>query len=463
MYDVAILGGGPGGYVAALRAAARGAKVCCVEADRLGGACLNVGCIPTKTMLHASRLLWDIRSAGDLGLIVAPPQVDQDAFLARVANVVTGLGKGVEFLLKARKVDVVCGRGRLIDAHTIAVETSDGTEDIAAESLILATGSRAARPSMLPWDSGRIITTDEATTAAELPESVLILGGGVIGCEFATIYSELGIPTTIVEMLDSLAAGLDQDAGRAILKSLEQRDVRVHVGTKATAVTAHGNAVTAELDSGESVAAAMVLAAVGRTADIDRIGLEDVGIETDGGVIVVDDRCRTNLESVYAVGDVAETRQYAHLASRMGVIAADNATGHEARDSRSVVPSGVYTHPQVATVGMSEHQARDDGRDIRVGRFPYVASGMAQIAGQTEGQVKILAEADGGKILGGVVIGPHATEVIHEIALAMHGGLTVEQVAETIHAHPSFSEAVGEAADAWMDLALHGGRAGTPR
>ena len=457
-YDVIVLGGGPGGYPAALRAALRGAKTCCIEADKLGGTCLNVGCIPTKAMLHASEIYHNISCASQFGFSDARAGVDGQAYMARVAKVVAGLRKGVEGLLKARKVEVIRGRGRLESADTVAVETNDGSEQIQAGAIIIATGSRPACPGFLPTDlptgqagSPRIMTTNEATTAEELPESVIIIGGGIIGCEFATIYAELGIPTTVIEMLDRLVANLDPDASKIIARSLKKRGATVLTGSKIVGVKADDSSVTVETEDGKTVEASCAIAAVGRKANIENIGLEEVGVELEGGVIRVDDCCRTNVEGVYAVGDVAETRQYAHLATRMGVIAADNATGHAARDDRTVVPAGVYTHPEVAAVGLTEEK----GENVRVAAFGLRASGIAHAYGEIDGQVKIIADAQTGKVLGGLVIGPHATDVIGEITLAIRNGLTVENIAAAIHAHPTFAEAVLETAEAWLGLPLH--------
>ncbi len=450
-YDVIILGGGPGGYAAALRASLRGAKVCCIEADKLGGTCLNVGCIPTKAMLHASEIYHQSNHASAFGLNCSCAGVDGQEYMARVAKVVAGLRKGVEGLLKARKVDVLRGKGRLTAPDTISVETDDGSEQVKANSIIIATGSSPARPGFLPWDSPRIMTTNEATTAESLPESVIIIGGGVIGCEFATVYTELGVETTVIEMLDGLVANLDAEASKIIARSLKKRGATVLTSSKIVSVKADDSSVTVETENGKTIKAACAIAAVGRIPNTEDIGAEDIGVELDGGIIRVDDRCRTNVDGVYAVGDAAETRQYAHLATRMGIVAADNATGNDARDDRAVVPAGVYTHPEVAAVGLTEEQ----GENVRVSVFPLRASGIAHAYGEIDGQVKIVADTETGKILGSLVIGPHATDVIAEIALAMRHGLTVENIAETIHAHPTFAEAVLETSEAWLGLPLH--------
>lgn len=453
-YDIAVLGAGPGGYVAALRAALRGARVCCIESAELGGSCLNRGCIPTKAMLHASDLLTHAARFAEFGLACQKPSVNPEAFMARVAKVVVGLRQGVDFLLKKRKVDVIAGHGRLTSRDTLLVRTASGEVPVQAKSIIIATGSRPVRPGFAPWNSGRVMTTDEAATANGLPESILIVGGGVIGCEFATIYSELGIPTTLIEMLDRLVFKLDDEVSAAITRSLERRRVKILTGARIAKLTATDTGIVAEMETGPAVQAACALVAVGRAPNVENLGLEQAGIALDGAVIKVDDHCRTNVGHIYAVGDAAEMRQYAHLASRMGIVAADNATGHPNLDTRSVVPEVVYTHPEAATVGLSEREAREKYPDVRVARFPYSAVGMARAYGDPEGGVKIIAEP-GGRILGAAVIGRNAYEIIQEFTLALRHELTVEKIAETIHPHPTFNEAVHEAAEAWLGLPLH--------
>lgn len=455
MYDVAILGAGPGGYVAALRAAMRGAKVCIIEEKYLGGTCLNVGCIPTKAMLHASDIFHQTLNAKEFGINVAAPKVDDAAFMQRVSKVVKNLTSGVRFLLKKRSVEVVNGKGKLTGKDTITVKTKDGTQEIKAKSIIIATGSRAAKPAFLPWDSDRLMTTDEATTSDSLPKSILILGGGVIGCEFATVYSELGIETTLVEMLDSLVGNLDADISKSVTKSLKKRGVNILTSTKLVSVEPQADKVTAKLEDGSEVTAEKILVAIGRKPNIENIGMKELNIELDNGIIKVDQRCRTNIDNIYAIGDVAETMQYAHLASRMGIIAADNITGKDSSDDRDIVPTGIYTHPEAASVGLSEIQAKEKCPNVKISKFPYTASGIAQAYGKTEGMVKLMADPQLGEILGAVVIGQHATDIIQEITLAMKNELTVEEIANTIHPHPTFTEAVGEAAEGWEGLPLH--------
>ncbi|HET6427834.1 MAG TPA: dihydrolipoyl dehydrogenase [Phycisphaerae bacterium] len=458
-YDVAVLGGGPGGYAAVLRAALRGARVCCIESGQLGGTCLNAGCIPTKAMLHASGLFADCGHAAPMGIDIDGARVNGTTFMARIADVTAGLRKGLGVLMNRRGVDVIAGRGRLAGPDRIEVAADGGTIEVAAGAIILATGSRPVRPRWLDWTCPHILTTDEATRLPSLPESILIVGGGIIGCEFATVYGELGVPTTVIELTDRLVPMLDETSARAVALSLKKRKVLIHTGAKVRRVIPTEDGVAVEIDPGQTLQAARVLVAVGREANIDQIGLEEVGVETAGGVIRVDDRCRTNVDGIYAVGDAAETRQYAHLAFRMGVVAADNATGHDAADDRTVVPIGVYTHPEVAAVGMSEQRAvqhcRESGEELKIGRFPYQASGLAQAQGRPVGEVRLFGDGRTGSLLGAVVIGYRATEVIQELALALRQGLTVADLAGTIHSHPTYVEAVGEAAETFLGLPLH--------
>ena len=453
-YDAAVLGGGPGGYAAALRVAKRGGKVCLIEADLVGGTCLNRGCISTKAMLHASKLAYDISRASRFGLKVDKPTVDGPALTKRTNQIVKGLRNGVLSTLKAKGVDLIAGRGRLTGPDTIEVQTADGSQLIQARSIILATGSRPAVPEMFDFTSPRIFTTDGATCADDLPESVIIVGGGIIGCEFATIYSELGIKTTLVEMLDSLVAELDGEVSKEITSSLTRRKVEILTSTKITSVQADDQQVTCTLNDGMELIAKRMLVATGREPNIEDIGLYAAGVELADGVISVDSRCRTSVDRIYACGDVAEQLQYAHMASRMGIIAADNAMGVEASDDRTIVPVCMYTHPEVASVGISEADAANQ-TERKVSRFSYRASGIASAYGEAEGEVKLIADAKTNKLLGGLIIGTRATDMIAELTLAIRAGLTASDIARTIHPHPSFSEGVGESAEAMLGLGLH--------
>ena len=450
-YDMVTIGGGPGGGSAARQVSRRGGRACIVEASRLGGVCLNIGCIPTKAMLAASDLAWRMRSAGRFGIAPVEPKVDGPAFMRRVAEVVAELAGRSEAAVRASKqIDLIRGRGRLMDAHTVAVDTPEGEKLVTARAIVIATGSSAARPGFLPWESPRLMTTDEAVTASDLPASVIVMGGGVIGCEMATVYCELGIPTTVIEMLPGLLPGLDDEAGQAATASLTERGATILTGRKVLEMSDAGDGVVAKLDDGTEVRAAAALVAVGRKPNIDALGLEQVGVRVAGGIIPVDDRCRTNVEGVYAIGDVAERRQYAHLADRMGVVAGENVMGIDLADDRAVVPVGAYTHPEAASVGLTLAEAKQQHASARVFRYSYAHAGMALASGETHGQVKIVADADSGRIYGALWIGPHAIDMIQEVSLAMRHGLTMAQLYHTIHAHPTFQEAAMLAAEGWV-------------
>jgi dihydrolipoamide dehydrogenase len=456
-YDVAVLGAGPGGYVAALRAAILGAKTCIIEKKYIGGTCLNVGCIPSKALLHTAEIFSHLNRASEYGLATGgTPTVDFPKVMARTRKIVTQLTGGVGQLLKARKVETIMGTGKLLGDGRLEVTREGGaTETISAESIIIATGSAPARPQMFPFDGQHVVTTDETTCNDYLPDEVIIVGGGIIGCEFATVYSELGRKVTLVEMLDSLCAGLDADIAREIVKSLKKRGVTILTSTKITAMKVEGEQVVASIENKADIRAGMALIAVGRVPVLAGIGLEAAGVEMNGRLIKVDAACRTNVPGLYAIGDCASAMQFAHVASRMGNVAAENACGQRSCDDLRVVPAGIYTHPEVATVGHSEAGAKAAGFEIKVAKFPLTASGMAQAYGDTAGLTKIIAEAKTGEILGALCIGQHATDMIHEIALAMKNELTVDEIAELIHAHPTFAETVGETAELWIGKPVH--------
>lgn len=453
MFDIAVLGGGPGGYVAALRGALRGGRVCLIENKHLGGTCLNVGCIPTKAMLHASEIYHQTKSSSGIGIVANDIQLDQAAFTGQISKVVTNLRKGVGFLLQKRGVEVINGTGIITAANTINVDCEDGNREIQAKNIIIATGARPVKPDFLPWNCERVITTDQATTATSLPKSIVILGGGVIGCEFATAYAELGIAVTVIEMMDTLVPDFDDDIVKAITKSLKKRKVKLLTGARLDEVKVNDDSITA-IVGGKEIQADQLLAAIGRMANVEGIGLENIGIQLEGGVIKVDSKCKTNIENVYAIGDVAEKIQYAHLASRMGIVAADNAMGFETCDARDIIPNGIYTHPEIASVGLSEKQALEQFPEAKVASFPYRAAGMAQAYGQIDGMVKLIGKADGA-IIGAVIVGPHATDNIQSVTIAMRNGLKIENLAHTIWGHPTFAEGVGEAAEMWLGLPLH--------
>lgn len=438
---------------AAKQAASRGARVCLIEQNVLGGVCLNVGCMPTKAMLHAAEVFYEAGRMHELGFTPVMPRVEPGRFMLRVHHIVKQLlDDAYRGLEQYETITLFEGRGRLISEHELAVEP-DHQDDvrIQADAIVIATGSSPVMPDFLPWESGRVMTTNEALSAQSLPESVLIMGAGVIGCEFACLYSELGIEVTLVEMKESILSLLECDCiSREVHGQLESRGVQICTGTKVRGMAADESGITTKLSSGQSVRSAYALVSVGRQANVAKIGLENAGVTVEEGIIAVDEQCRTNVSHIFAAGDVAETRQYTHLANRMGLIAGDNAAGHANADDRGVVPIGIYTHPNVALVGLTEIQARRMYEDIEVFEAEYARSGTAIAYGQTRGLVRVVVQGLTGKLLGAVWIGPRATDMIHETALALRQGLTVKDVMDTIHAHPTFSEIITDALSPWM-------------
>jgi dihydrolipoamide dehydrogenase len=450
-YDVAIIGAGPGGYTAALRAAQRGASVVLIDKSHPGGTCLNAGCIPTKALLHASAMAFSPAAAKRAGIEFAAPTIDGEAVMARVAKIVAGLRKGVHQLLKARKVTFLVGSARLTGPDVIVVDSNEGDLAIEANRIIVATGASPVRPGWASWGSPRIMTTDEAMTASVLPESIIIIGGGVIGCELATAYAELGIETHLVELTPALLPGLDADISNIVTRSLKKRKVQLYVGTGVDSLAGAEEAVTATLSGGQVLTASHALVAIGRQANIGGLGLETLGVNIADGRIVVDEQCRTSVEGLYAVGDVACSKHYAHVASRMGLIAAMGATDGELADELSLVPECIYTHPEAAAVGYTQA----DDAAIAVRQVPISACGIAQAYGEIDGMVKLFIDTASRQIRGGVIIAPHATELISTITLAIRQGLTVEAFANLVWPHPTFAESLGEAAEAYLGYPLH--------
>jgi len=460
-FDAAVIGAGPGGYAAALRLAAHGARVVLIERDRLGGVCLNRGCIPTKTLLQASGLCAELRRAGRWGLHVGRIGLDWAQLMRHKDAVIARLRKGLEGLLARRRVHCIAGQARILEPGVVLAETADGPVRIHARNIVLATGTSPAVPTGIVVDHRRVLTTDDALTLAEPPDSLLVIGGGTNGVEFATIFSELEVQVTVVEMLDRLMPAVDPDVGAELARSLKRQGAAVLCGKQVRAIEPTATHVVSTLSDGMTIETSCVLLAAGRRVCLDDLGLESLGLERDGPFVRIDAHCRTSVPGLYAVGDITGKAQYAHVAYRQGLVAADAITGLETTEDYRVVPAVAYTHPQVAQVGLSEQAARAAGYDVVVAKFPLTASGAAQAADQTSGFCKLIATRPGGasseqgKLLGAVLVGPHAAETIHELVLAIKYGHTVEQIAEAIHAHPSFAEAISECADAILGRPLH--------
>ncbi len=449
-YDVAVLGAGPGGLPAAKQAARRGATVCIIEQNQIGGVCLNVGCMSTKALLNVSEIYHKSRSQSVLSLTQCAKDYNGQNIMSALEAIINRLRDMTQDGLdKFDNIDLLYGRGTLVDRNSIIIETDHENETVCADSIIIATGSSPVLPDFLPWESDRLLTSNEALTSSELPESIVIIGGGVIGCEFACIYSELGIPATVIEMKSDLLPSLDcPDASEAAMEILTERSVKVMTGSKVEQIEASKETVAVKLEKDETVTAQYALIAVGRIPNSAGIGLSntDVNVSEDG-VIEVDNHCRTSVPNIYAAGDVADKRQYTHLSNRMGKIAGDNAAGADNSDDFELVPIGVYTHPNISVLGLTEKQARQKYDNIAVLETDYAQSGTAICYHQAYGKLKLMVKEDTGKILGAVWIAPHSTDMIHEILLAMDTDLKVDRLCELMHAHPSFQEAIADAVE----------------
>jgi dihydrolipoamide dehydrogenase len=454
MTRILVLGGGPAGYVAAGRAAQLGAEVTLVEAREIGGTCLNRGCIPTKAMVAGARRLHAAREAAAFGVHTGPVSLDFPAFMARKDAVTAQLRDGVAHLLKARKVEVVAGRATLADPGRLVLE--DGRE-LTGDAVILASGSEPVRMGLFDWSDPRLMTSDELLTIDHVPESLLIVGGGVIGCEFASVFARLGTEVTVVEMLDQLLPGEDKRTGRTLQQAFKKNGIAAHVKTAVEAAAGSEAGVTVTLAGGRELTAARVLVAVGRRPLSAGMGYAEAGVEIDArGFVVSDETCRTTLEGVFAAGDVAGPPLLAHWAYHQGMIAAENAvTGAALECDRSLVPNCVFSSPEVASCGLTEDAAAAAGVAHEVAQVRFGGNSKAVIEGEPDGFVRVVCEPGGGRVLGASLIGPHVTELVHELALAVHSGLTLADVAATIHAHPTLAESVGEAALGGIGRGVH--------
>jgi len=454
-FDLIVIGSGPGGYVAALRAAQLGAGVALVEERELGGVCLNRGCIPTKAILESARLLSHLKHAAQFGLKTGSAEVDYPAVMKRKDGVVSRLRGGLGLLLRNARVEVAAGRARVLDAHTVEVMGPDASTRIEGRKLLVAAGSEPARPKIFPFDNPRVMTSDEALALTQLPASVLIVGGGYMGCEFASMWAEFGSEVTLVEMLPSLLPPADADVSKEVERSLVRQRVKVLTGTTVEKMAAGADKVAAELSGGKSVETDFALVAVGRKLNSDLDGLASLGVRLEAAAVRVDPLGRTNVDDLYAIGDVTGKVMLAQYASEQGVIAAEHLFGGEPHpEALDAVPSCVFTIPEIASVGLTEAEARRSSGDIRVGRFPLAALGKAVASSDTTGFVKVIGDATD-TILGVHMVGSGVTSMIAEATLAVRLKLKMDELVHTIHAHPTMPEALREAAMDFYGRALH--------
>jgi len=451
-FDVAIIGGGPGGYVAAIRAAQLGARVALVEKDRLGGACLHRGCIPTKALLHTAEALLEARDAPALGVAVNDATVDFAAMMAWKKRAVAQQADELEKLIAWRKIAVFRGEGRLVGPDSIKV----GNELLAAGKIIIATGSLPSRLSIPGANLPGVLTSDQILELDAMPESLVVIGAGVVGCEFASIFSALGARVTVLEILPRILPPVDEEIARRFQQILRSQGVTIHTKASLQEIRAQDDRLRLLFALGEEhqeVVADRVLMAVGHRPSSD--ALEAAGLALRDGSVTVNDRLETSVDNVYAAGDVLGLYMLAYVASYQGIIAAENALGGSRQADYRAVPTCVFTLPEIASVGLREEEARAQGVSYKVSRFPFSALARAQLLGQPLGLVKLICEDPSGRLLGVHILGPRATDIIGEGVLALRMGATAQDLAHTMHGHPSLPEAIYEAAWGIIDSPFH--------
>jgi len=459
-YDVIVLGSGPGGYVTAIRASQLGLKTAVVERESLGGICLNWGCIPTKALLKSASVFDYINHAKDYGIEVSGAKHNFEAVVKRSRGVAEGMSKGVQFLMKKNKIDVVMGTGKVLPGKKVSVTGSDGKiTEISANNIIIATGGRSRNLPNMPQDGKKIIGYREAMTLAEQPKSMVVVGSGAIGVEFAYFYNAMGTKVTIVEYASNIVPVEDEDVSKALAKSFKTAGVEILTSSEVTSVDTSGKGckVKVKTSDGEQILECdIVLSAAGVVANIENIGLEEVGIVTDKGKIVVDKFYQTNIPGYYAIGDCAPGQALAHVASAEGIICVEKIAGHhpQALDYNNI-PGCTYCIPEVASVGYTEKAAKAAGYELKVGKFPFSASGKASAAGHKDGFVKLIFDAKYGELLGAHLIGANVTEMIAECVALRKLETTGEELIKTVHPHPTMSEAIMEAAAAAYGEVIH--------
>ena len=457
--DLCVIGAGPGGYVAAIRAAQLGLKTLVVEKAALGGVCLNSGCIPSKALIHAADVFEAVKGAGKIGILTSEPTVDMTKLQAWKSGVVKKLTLGVASLLKQQNIEVLAGEGAFTGPKTLSVKTASGVEEVQARHFLLAAGARPVQLAPFPFGE-RVLSAKEALELSVLPKRLVVLGGGVIGSEIGTFYAKLGVQVTLLEMLDQILPGTDPECVAVVQKAMGKLGMTVHTRAKALSCKASKDAVTVEAEiegKKQTLEADYLLVCIGMRPNSEALGLDKAGVKTDAkGFVMVEGPGRTSNPAVYAIGDLIGPPLLAHKASAEGLLAATAIAGKKVTKDFRAMPAAIFTSPEIAAVGMTEAQAKAAGREVKVGRFPFQASGRALSTGETEGFAKILADAKTDVVLGCQVVGPEASNLIAEVALAIEMGATAEDLALTVHAHPTLPEALMEAAEAVHGMAIHG-------
>jgi len=456
-YDIAVIGAGPGGYVAAIRAVQLGLKTAIVECDEVGGICLNWGCIPSKALLRNAEVVTLFKHAEDFGVTYDNLHLDYSKAIDRSRNVVAKLTKGIAHLLRKNTVDHIVGEASFIDPHTLRISTSQDV--IHAKNFIIATGARPKTIPPLPIDGDTIITSREALKQKDLPAQVIIVGGGAVGVEFASIYKAYGVDVTIVEMLPRILPNEDEEISQLLERYLGQQDIKIMTNAKVSGMTHSNGSVSIELEHNQTVSKLKcdkVLVAIGVQGNVEDLGLKEIGIAAEDGFIKIDDTMATNLPNVYAIGDVTGKLLLAHAASAQGVNAVESIAGLNPNPLiYKDMPKATYCHPQVSSFGLTEKEAKEQGRDIKIGKFPFQASGKALALGDTKGLIKLVTDAKYGEILGAHMIGPEVTELLATVSMTRMLEGTAGELGWLVHSHPTLSETLKEAALAAKDSAIH--------
>lgn len=460
-YDLIIIGSGPGGYVAAIRASQLGMKVGVVERESIGGICLNWGCIPTKALLKSAQVFEYLKHASDYGITVeGEAKPDMNKMVERSRSVAEGMSKGVQFLFRKNKIDVIQGTGKLIAANEVEVTDADGgKQKYTADHIILATGARSKELPNLKKDGKKIFGYRKAMTLDKLPESMLVVGSGAIGSEFAWFYNTMGTKVTLVEFLPNVVPLEDEEVSKQLERSFKKAKMKVMVNSSVESVDTSGDKCKVKINTKKGlveVEADVVLTAVGITPNLEGIGLEELGIELEKGKVKVDDYYRTNIQGVYAIGDIVHGQALAHVASAEGIICVEKIAGEKPQPmDYENIPGCTYCSPEVASVGLTEKQAKEKGYEIKVGKFPFTASGKASAAGHKDGFVKLIFDTKYGELLGAHMIGASVTEMIAEIVVARKLETTAYEIIKSVHPHPTMSEAIMEAAAAAYGEVIH--------